>query len=68
MSVTKIEEALIGYLTLSKIDRGTRVLIFFLLKSEDQKLEMCRYLRANEEATEEELLAKAREIAGAMGY
>lgn len=62
MKPTEIEQLLIDYLTLSKARTGASAMVFVLLEKKEQQVKMCEFLSANEEATEEEILERAKKI------
>ena len=62
--VSKIEQLLIDGLELSNASVGTGAMVFILLQKESQQLEMCRFMKSNREATDEEIIAMARKISG----
>ena len=62
MSTPTIEKLLVNYLKLSNISKGNGALVYVMLSTQEQKLEMCRYLDKNAEATESEILATAERI------
>lgn len=64
MKPTKREQLLIDGLKLCGVSKGMGAVIFLTLKTEENMLEMCDYLADHRDATEQELLNKAREIAG----
>ena len=64
MALTKIGQLLIDYLSISKASGGTQAIAFILMDTEDQMLEMCHFLSANENATDEEILETAHRISG----
>ena len=64
MELTKIEQLLIDFLTTSKANKATQAIVFISLKEEKQKLEMCRFLSEHETATDPEIMAAAKRIAG----
>ncbi len=64
MEITKIEQLLIDFLASSKASKTTQAIAFIILKEEAQELEMCRFLSKNETATDEEIMAAAKRIAG----
>lgn len=63
MSTPTIEKLLVNYLKLSNISKGNGALVYVMLPTQEQKLEMCRYLDKNAEAMESEILAAAEKIA-----
>lgn len=64
VSVSEKEQLLIEYLMLSKAGEAAQMLVFIWLKTEEQKWEMCRFLRYNPDATEGQILWKTRQILG----
>ena len=58
-----IEKLLVNYLKLSHITKGNGALVYVMLSTQAQKLEMCRYLDKYTEATESEILVIAENIA-----
>ena len=64
MEFTEVEQALLGLLRLSNVRKAMRAVILLLLKTEDQKIELCEYLLEHEEATEMEIYEHATLIAG----
>ena len=62
METTLLEKTLIGYLKLSKATKGKGALVFLMLDTNAQMMEMCRFLKENPEATESEILARAEKI------
>ena len=64
MQLTEIEQLLIDYLLTSNATKGTGAMVSLMLQEENQQLEMCRFLSKNPEATEDEILKMAQQIAG----
>ena len=62
MALTEIERLLIGYLQTYQIAEHVRVIVFLTLKTEDQKLEMCWFLKENPDTTEDQIMAEAEKI------
>jgi hypothetical protein len=58
-----IEKLLVNYIKLSNISKGNGALVYVMLPTQEQKLNMCRYLDENPEATESEILGMAERIA-----
>ena len=65
--LNEVEELLVDYLTLSKATKGTGLMVSLTLKERSQQLKMCRYLSENPEATDEEIIAMAKQIAKKTG-
>lgn len=63
MAVSKIEKLLIDGLKLCGVPKGMSAAIFMTLRTDEQMLEMCKYLDAHRDAPAEELLSEARAIA-----
>lgn len=62
--LTEIEQLLVDFLMTSTAKEGTGAIIFLLLqKAENKQLEMCHFLRDYPEATEDEILEMAQQIA-----
>ncbi len=64
MALSQEERLLIDFLNTSKISEGMQAAIY--MTAQGHEIEMCQFLSDNPEATGEEALAKAREIAGTM--
>ena len=65
--LTEIEQLLVDFLMTSTAQEGTGAIVFLLLqKAEDKQLEMCHFLRDHPEATEDEILEMAQQIAGSQ--
>ena len=60
--MTDLEALLTDYLTISKAECSTGLIVFLLLKTEQQRLEMCRFLKDNPEASEREIIVAADKI------
>ena len=61
------EQLLIGLLATSKAPRGIQAMVFIMLDKEEQQKEMCFYLSDNPEATDEDIVAMAKQIAKKSG-
>ena len=61
-----LEKILIGYLKLSKVSKGKGAIVFLMMDTDAQMMEMCQFLKNNPEATESEILARAERIAKTM--
>lgn len=64
MAVTEVKQLLIDAMKTCGVSKGKGAAIFMTLQNEGNMMEMCGYLLNNMDATEDELLDKAREIAG----
>ena len=63
MKLTQIEHLLTGYLALSRASKGKQALVFLMMETEAQKLEMCEFLSKNVNATEARIMDEAKKIA-----
>ena len=61
---TELELGLIGLLRSSKAGKAAQMMVFIWLKTDEQMLEMCKYLLENEDATEGQILRKCRQLLG----
>ena len=66
MEASLLEKTLIGYLKLSKVGKGKGALVFLMMDTDEQMMELCRFLNKNPEATESEILAMAERISKTM--
>lgn len=64
MSQTKIEQLLAGFLRTSTASKPTQAIAYLMMETEAQQLELCRYLDEHETATDSEIMAAAKRIAG----
>lgn len=62
--LTEAEELLIRGLKAFGVRKGAAMEIALRMETEDQQVQMMRYMVANEKATPEELLDEARRISG----
>ena len=63
MALNREQQLLIDFLNTSKISEGMQAAIYMTVQGHE--IEMCLFLKDNPEATGEEALKKAREIARA---
>ena len=66
MAVTEVQQLLIDTMKACGVSNGKGAAIFMTLQTEENMMEMCGYILNHMDATESELLDKAREIAGAL--
>ncbi len=66
MAVTEVQQLLIDAMKACGVSNGKGAAIFMTLQTEENMLEMCGYILNHMDATENELLDKAREIAGTL--
>ena len=64
VQLTEIEQLLIGFLATSKAPEDIQAMAFILPVGDEQRLEMCRFLSKNPEATRDEILQMAHNISG----
>ena len=63
MALSRAEKYLIDGLKICAVPKGMSAAIFMTLQTDEQMWEMCEHLSEHRDATAEELLNKAREIA-----
>ena len=66
MVVTEVQQLLIDAMKAHGVSTGKGAAIFMTLQTEANMMDMCGYILSHKGATEDELLDKAREIAGAF--
>ena len=66
MKPNEIQQLLIDYLRNTTLKAGARATVFMILQTDEQMLEMCRYLSKHLSITAEEAIAKARQITSNM--
>lgn len=64
MALTRNGQLLIDGLELFGVQDGISAVIFILLKGDEKKMRLMEYMVEHQNATQDELLQKAREIAG----
>ncbi len=64
MSQSQIEQLLAGFLRTSSASKPTQAIAYLMMETEAQQLEMCRFLDENKAASDEEIMAAAKRIAG----
>lgn len=65
MTISKREKLLIDGLKICGVSKGVAAAIFMTLQTDEQMLEMCKYLAEHRTASGEELLGVARIISAA---
>lgn len=64
MELTEAQNLLIDCLRHFGVSKGKAMVVFLLLKEENQQMDMIEYLLSKEKVTDEEALDMARRIAG----
>ena len=64
MALTELGQLLIDGLQLCRLEEWQRTVIYLKMDSPEKKLEMARFIGTHNDATAEELMAAAAEIAG----
>ena len=64
MTITELERTLMKLLRASELRGGIQALIYIVMETDEQKKEMCKFLRKNGTPTEEEIVDEAHRIRG----
>lgn len=64
MALSWEEQTLIDGLQVFEVSRPNQVIVFLILQTDEQKMQMVDYLLEHRDATEQEILTKAQEISG----
>ena len=66
VEVTPVERHLLQGLRFFPLTKGQRLRIFLMMDTEEQMLDMMRYMKNHQNATADELMAQAVEITGGL--